>query len=138
MHFLDDIALLLGRLFLAALFLPSGLQKAADVAATTALLDAKGLPYPHTLAICAAAAELGGAIALILGMASRLTALVLIAFVVGATVTTHLFWLQADAVAEAAQKIMFFKNLAIAGGLLFYFASGPGAIALERTPSTQR
>lgn len=132
MHLLDDVALLFGRLFMAALFLPSGIQKATNLSGITGMLTAKGLPYPGTLAILAVIAEIAGPIALILGIASRLTAILLIGFVVVATLTAHAYWLVPDAAAQAAQKIQFFKNLAIAGGLLFYFASGPGAISLER------
>ncbi|MFG1361522.1 DoxX family protein [Xanthobacter pseudotagetidis] len=132
MHLLDDVALLLGRLFMAALFLPSGLQKATNLSGLTGMLERQGLPYPSTLAILAVIAEIAGPIALILGVASRLTAILLIGFVAVATLTAHAYWLVPDAAAQATQSIQFFKNLAIIGGLLFYFASGPGAISLER------
>lgn len=137
MHLLDDVALLLGRLFMAGLFLPSGIDKAANLSGLTAMLAARGLPYPSTLALLAVIAEIAAPIALILGVASRITAIVLLAFIAVATLTAHAYWLVPDATARAAQNIQFFKNLAIMGGLLFYFASGPGAIALERNPSTR-
>ncbi|MEP9350960.1 DoxX family protein [Xanthobacter sp. KR7-225] len=132
MHLLDDVALLFGRLFMAALFLPSGIQKATNLSGITGMLAGKDLPYPGTLALLAVIAEIAGPIALILGIASRLTAILLIGFVVVATLTAHAYWLMPDAAAQATQKIQFFKNLAIVGGLLCYFASGPGAISLER------
>lgn len=136
MHLLDDVALLLGRLFMAAMFLPSGLQKASDLADFTHLLEARGFPNPHTLALLGTIVEIAGPIALILGIASRLTAILLILFVAFATYTSHMFWLEPDSTLLLTQKVQFFKNLAIAGGLLFYFAVGPGAIALERSPGT--
>lgn len=136
MHLLDDVALLLGRLFMAALFLPSGVHKATSLGEFTATLADKGIPNPTTLGLLAVAVEIGGPLALILGIASRLTAVILIVFVVVATMITHVFWLEPNAAGQAAQQIQFLKNLAIIGGLLFYFASGPGAIALERSPST--
>lgn len=132
MHLLDDIALLLGRLLMAALFLPSGLEKATDISRYTTSFADMGLPNPWTLAVLAAVAEIAGGIALILGVASRLTAALLIVFVIAATMSAHVFWTDP---AFAEQKIQFFKNLAIIGGLLFYYASGPGALALERAPA---
>lgn len=134
MHLLDDIALLLGRIFLAALFLPSGVQKLSNFSGMTSLLSHQGLPNPQTLTLLAICVEIAGSVALILGVASRLTAVLLILFVAAATVTSHLYWLEPSAALQAAQKIEFFKNVAIAGGLLFYFASGPGVLALEKTP----
>lgn len=131
MHLLDDVALLFGRLFIAALFLPSGIQKATNISGITGMLASKGLPYPSTLAILAVIVEIAAPVALILGIASRLTAILLIGFTVVATLTAHAYWQMPEA-AQAAQQIQFFKNLAVIGGLLFYFASGPGAISLER------
>jgi putative oxidoreductase len=43
-----------------------------------------------------------------------------------ATLISHSFW-TLPAEAQSAQQTQFFKNVAIIGGLLFYFVSGPGA-----------
>jgi putative oxidoreductase len=64
----------------------------------------------------------------VLGVFPRLTAL-LIAFTVVATVISHSFWTFPEA-AQQAQQTQFFKNVAIIGGLLFYFVSGPGAYSV--------
>src|SRR5689334_945635 len=89
MQHLNDTALLLGRLLVAGLFLPSGISKATGFAAFAASLAAKGLPYSEVWAAAAVAIEVLGPIALILGVAPRATALALIAFVIVATATTH-------------------------------------------------
>ena len=127
MHRVNDAALLIGRLLLAALFLPSGISKAMGFAPFAASLAAKGLPYPEAWAAAAVAIEVLGPVALILGVAPRLTSLALIAFVIMATATTHRYWEFADAAARRAQEINFYKNAGILAGLLFYFVSGAGA-----------
>ncbi len=69
-------------------------------------------------------------IALILGVFPRISSLLLIAFVVAATAIAHRFWLFTDPQAWRLQYSSFFKNVALTGGLLLYFVSGPGAFSL--------
>jgi len=126
MNRINDTALLVGRLLFAALFLPAGISKAMGFAAFSASLTAKGLPYADAWAAAAVAIEVLAPIALILGAAPRSTSLVLIAFVIMATATSHRYWEFADAAARRTQEVNFYKNGAILGGLLCYFASGAG------------
>src|SRR5215813_1462610 len=110
MNRVNDAALLVGRLLLAALFLPSGISKAMGFTAFSASLAAKGLPYADAWAVAAIAIEALGPVALILGVVPRWTALALIAFVIMATVTTHRYWEFADAAAHRAQEIIFCES----------------------------
>jgi putative oxidoreductase len=142
MNRINDLALLVGRLLFAALFLPAGISKAMGFAAFSGSLAAKGMPYADAWAAAAVAIEVLAPIALILGVAPRVTALILIAFVIMATATSHRYWEFAEAAARRPQEVNFFKNGAILGGLLFYLASGAGkwSIAgwrLERTAAPQ-
>src|SRR5215813_12329866 len=131
MNRMDDAALLVGRLLLAALFLPSGIGKAMGFAAFSASLAAKGLPYAGAWAAAAVAIEVLDPIALILGIAPRWSSLALIAFVIMATATTHRYWEFADATARRAQEINFYKNAGVLAGLLFYFVRGAGASSIS-------
>ena len=122
----EDLALLMGRLFVAALFLPSGFHKLMTFSAYAASLKAKGLPFPMLWAGVLVAAEVLGPIALIIGAWPRWTALALVAF------TAVTLWLNhrtsfAGAVFRPRQNADLYRTLAVMGGLLFYFASGPGA-----------
>jgi putative oxidoreductase len=128
----NNLALLLSRLLIASLFLPSGIGKLLGLAAFTAMLRDKGVPFPGPVAIISAATEILAPIALILGVAPRLTALVLIAFTAVATLLNHRYWTFADPAARMGQYLNFYKNLAIVGGLFAYFASGPGEWSLRR------
>src|SRR5919112_4181829 len=75
-----DGALLLGRILVAALFLPSGFGKLMAFSAFAASLRAKGLPYPEVIAGVLVAAEFLAPLALLIGLWPRWTALVLIGF----------------------------------------------------------
>ncbi len=121
----QDGALLLGRLFVAALFLPSGFNKLMTVTAFSASLASKGMPYPSVAAGLLVAAEFLGPLALIIGLWPRWTALLLIGFTAATLWMTH-GQSVTGLVFRPRQNVDFFQSLAIIGGLLFYFASGPG------------
>ena len=122
----EDIALLLGRLFVAALFLPPGINKLLTFSSYAALFGAKGLPYPTVIAAVLTAAQVLGSLALIVGAWPRWTALVLIAFTAVTLWIAHPTSL-VSTLLRPRQNGEFYRTLAIIGGLLFYFGSGPGA-----------
>jgi len=122
----EDVALLVGRLRVAALFLPSGFNKLLTFSSYAASLGAKGLPYPTVLATVLVAAEVLGPLALIVGAWPRWIALVLVAFTAVTLWITHRSAV-VGLVLRPRQNVEIYRTLAIMGGLLFYFASGPGA-----------
>jgi putative oxidoreductase len=127
----EDAALLVGRLLIAALFLPSGFNKLMNFSAFAASLATKGLPYPTLIAGVLVAAEFLGPLALIIGLWPRWTALALIGF------TAATLWLTygnslMGLVFRPRQNVDFFQNLAVIGGLLIYFACGPGVWSRTR------
>jgi putative oxidoreductase len=124
----DRIALV-GRVLLAAIFVMSGLGKVAAPAATLAYMKAAGLPFAPLGLAAAALIELGGGLALILGYRTRVAAAVLAIF---ALVTAAVFH---SALADQNQLIHFFKNVAMAGGLLQVAAFGGGRLSLDARSS---
>ena len=124
----NDTLLLVGRLLMAAMFLPSGIGKLMGFTAFAASLATKGLPFPMFWAVAAITIEILAAIALIIGCYTRPAALALIAFVIMATATTHRYWEFAEP-ARRIQEIMFSKNIGLIGGLLFYMVNGAGGWA---------
>ncbi len=121
---------LVARVLLAALFVPAGISKIAGFAGTVGYIGSVGLPLPIVGAVLAIVAEAGGGIALLLGLQTRIAALVLAVFTLVAGVFFHAFWAAAPEAAQM-QQIMFMKNIAIAGGLLMLTAFGPGALSLD-------
>lgn len=121
---------LTGRILLALLFLPAGLSKIGGFAGTAGYIASKGLPLPEVAAAIAIVVEIGGALALLAGFGTRLAALVLAAFTLVATLVFHNYWaMPADA--QMMQQLMFFKNIAVVGGLLVLAAWGAGAWSVD-------
>jgi putative oxidoreductase len=129
---MTDIALLVARIALSAVFLISGWGKlTGDLAGFSASLAAKGAPAATLLGPLAAGIETCAAALLIAGLFARPAAALLVAFTAAATALSHLFWTFPEA-AQASQAIPFWKNVGLAGGLLAIAAVGPGRLALDR------
>lgn len=121
---------LIGRLLFALLFLPAGISKIAGFAGTVGYIGSKGLPMPALGAVIAIIVEVGGSLALISGFGTRMAALALAAFTLVATFFFHNFW--GVPVDQAMmQQLMFYKNIAVVGGLLLLTAHGAGAWSLD-------
>lgn len=121
---------LTGRLLLALLFLPAGISKIGGFAGTVGYIASKGLPMPTAGAAIAVLVEVLGGLALIAGFGTRIAALVLAVFTLLATVFFHAYW-AVPAEMQMVQQLMFFKNIAVVGGLLVLAAYGAGAWSLD-------
>lgn len=72
----------------------------------------------QTLVRANAAAQIAAGLALATGRAPRLAALTLAGTLVPTTVAGHRFWEESDKAERSGQKIHFFKNVSVLGGLL--------------------
>jgi putative oxidoreductase len=78
-----------------------------------------GLPEdPETLVKINGAVQIGAGSLLALGKVPRLASVALAASLVPTTLAGHRFWEETDERARAMQRIQFFKNLSMLGGLL--------------------
>jgi putative oxidoreductase len=119
----QNLAELLGRVLIAAIFLVAGLGKISGYAATQGYMASMGVPgalLPLVIAL-----EVGGAVAIIVGWHTRLVAFLLAGFSVVSALVFH------SALGDATQFILFMKNLAMAGGFLFLVAHGAGDWSLD-------
>mgnify|MGYP003386302896 FL=1 len=121
---------LIGRVLLAALFLPAGLSKIGGFAGTVGYIGSKGLPMAEVTAVIAILVEVGGGLALIAGVGTRLAALALAVFTLVATFVFHNYWVL-PAETQMVQQLMFFKNIAVVGGLWTLAAWGAGGWSLD-------
>ena len=121
---------LVGRLAIALLFVPAGWGKIMGFSGTVGYIASGGLPFPTLAALLAIVLEVGGGLALVVGLRTRWVALALALFTLVATVVFHAFW-AAPAAQAHVQQLMFYKNIAVVGGLLILAAVGPGAWSLE-------
>lgn len=116
----------IGRSMMAGIFVLSGIGKIAAPAATIGYIGSIGLPLPAVGYALAIVIELGCGVALLVGFRTRAAALVLAGFTLATAFAFH------SALGDQNQFIHFFKNVAMAGGLLQVAAFGAGAVALDR------
>ena len=129
MNQLQAFSALLGRLFLAIIFIQSGLSKMSDYAATQGYMDAMGVS--SALLPLVIALEVLGGIAIVIGFKARLVALAMAGFSLLSALLFHTNF------SDQTQTIMLMKNIAIAGGFLMIVAHGAGAYALDNRNAVQ-
>jgi putative oxidoreductase len=121
----NDIALLVGRILIAVLFLIAAYLKFKGLGGTTGYFTKLGVPAPSLVAPLVATFELAVGVLLLVGFHTRCAALATAAFVVIAALLAHMNF------ADGNQLNHLLKNLAIAGGCLALFVSGPGAHSVD-------
>ena len=127
---MNAVSSLLGRIGLSLIFIISGWGKIAGYAATQQYMDAMGVPgglLPLVIAL-----ELGGGLAILAGVFTRPIALALCAFSLAAAALFH------GNLADGMQAILFWKNVAIAGGFLMLAANGAGEWSVETAFARRR
>jgi putative oxidoreductase len=127
----QDVLLLIGRILIGWIFVQSSLGKLMDINAFAASLGRNGVPEPTLFAYIGALVEFLGGLALLTGLATRYAAVLMILFVIVATLISHRYWQFADAAQRHAQEINFYKNLAIIGGILCLFVTAGGRLSID-------
>jgi putative oxidoreductase len=123
------LANILGRFFLALIFLVSAYNKVTNWDRALDFMASHNVPYANVLLPIAVAVEIVGGLLLVLGFRAEWAALALVAFLIPTTYYFHDFWNYSLETADQMrqnQLVLFLKNVAIAGGLLIVAARGPG------------
>ncbi|WP_299286319.1 DoxX family protein [uncultured Tateyamaria sp.] len=111
-------ALHIGRAVLASLFILAGLNKIGDPSATLAQIEAGGLPFASIVLPLVIALELGGGLWVASGLrGTGLIALGLAGYTLPVNVVFHPFW-SVPAEDFRTELSLFFKNIAVMGGLI--------------------
>jgi putative oxidoreductase len=119
-----------GRVLIAAVFVLSGWGKIAAYAGTQAYMQHASVPgglLPLVILL-----ELGGGIAIVIGLYTRPVALLLAGF----SLLTGLLFHAGSA--DQVQQIMFLKNLGLTGGFLFLVANGAGRLSVDARKETTK
>ncbi|MBX8800585.1 DoxX family protein [Pseudochrobactrum asaccharolyticum] len=122
----NSIVILISRVFLAILFILAGWGKLTGLEGTAQYFGAIGLPMPSVTAVLVGLVEFVGGLAILIGFQTRIAAVVVALFTIGATLVAHMDF------AEGMNALMAQKNLAIAGGLLLLAVTGAGAYSVDR------
>jgi putative oxidoreductase len=117
--------ILVSRIFLSILFILAGYAKLTDLAGTAGFFGSLGLPVPSVTAVVVGLVELVGGLAILVGFQTRIAAIVLAIFVLGATAAAHLDF------SQPLNPLMLQKNLAITGGFLLLALIGAGAYSID-------
>lgn len=111
---------LAGRILLALIFIVAGYGKIGGYDGTAGYMESMGIP--GGLLPLVILTELGGGIAIVLGLFTRPVALALAGFCVLSGVIFH---------GAPTDQIMLMKNVALAGGFLVLAANGAGAWSID-------
>ena len=130
----SDVLLLVGRVLLGWLFLTSAWGKFMNMGGYVTYLTNLKVPNPGFFSWIGAPVEFLIGMTLILGFATRYAALLCLLFLIVATALAHRYW-EYPAAQVMAQYNNFLKNLAIFGGALLLFVSGPGRYSVDRALS---
>jgi len=121
---------LIARIFLSLVFLSSLAGKLGNFEGTAGYMQKMGMTFATEFFLLGAMVLLAlGGFSLLLGYRAKAGALLLMIFLIPATLIFHTDF------ESKIQTIMFMKNLAIMGGLLMVYAYGSGPYSLDRRGS---
>ena len=117
-----EIALIVGRVLFALLFISSGVNHFAQNSAMTAYAKYKKIPMAKISVYISGLMLVLGGIYIALGFYADLGALLIAIFLIPTAFLMHAFWKESDATAKSNESIAFFKDLSLAGAALIIFA----------------
>jgi uncharacterized membrane protein YphA (DoxX/SURF4 family) len=117
-----EIALIVGRVLFALLFISSGINHFTKNAAMTGYAQYKKVPMAKAAVYLSGLMILLGGLYIALGFYADLGALLIAIFLIPTAFLMHAFWKESDATAMLTEMIGFFKDLSLAGAALIIFA----------------
>jgi putative oxidoreductase len=115
---LVPVAILVGRIVVAAFFLMAATNHLTKAEMMAAYAKSQGTPAPKLAVMGTGVLLLFGGLSILLGYHPGIGALLLIIFLAGVSVQMHAFWRVADPMAKQNDMIHFMKNVAMIGFLL--------------------
>jgi putative oxidoreductase len=129
----ERFVMVAARVLVAMIFMMTALNIISQALAEHTMA-AHGVPagLVPVLVMAARALQLIAGLGLILGIYSRISALGLLLFLIPATLMGHAFWAAIGTPLYTIQLINFFKNVCMAGGLVFIAATRSQPVLLPR------
>ena len=117
-----EIALIVGRVLFALLFISSGVNHFTQNSAMTTYAKYKKIPMAKIAVYISGLMLVLGGIYIALGFYADLGALLIAIFLIPTAFLMHAFWKESDATVKSNERIAFFKDLSLAGAALIIFA----------------
>lgn len=114
---------LTGRVLMSSIFIMAGINKISGYTGTQGYMESMGVPgalLPLVILL-----QVGGGLAVLSGWHTRIAAILLAGFCVLSALIFHTNF------GDQAQSILFMKNMAMAGGLLFLVSGGKHAWSID-------
>ena len=127
---INDELILAARLLLATLFLIFGWRKLRDFSGTVSQMAQLDVPTPIAAAAVATFMELPVASAVAVGAFSRLCTVLMFFYTLGTALIGHRYWTMTGT-DRVDNMDGFYKNLAIMGGFLLLYITGPGKYSID-------
>jgi putative oxidoreductase len=129
---MKDLADLLGRMCISAIFLYEAYDSLIFFNSTKATMTEYGLTYRQDLLLIGAISVLiVGGLFVLIGFKASFGAILLLAYIIPVTLTLYSFWDDPKPL-NRINSIHFMKNLAIMGGLLIIAVNGSGKYSVKR------
>jgi putative oxidoreductase len=116
---------LAARICLCLIFLKAGISHILGFNDTVTMMTNNGLPIANILLLFTVIFQLLGGISLLLGYQVKIGSILLIIFLIPATLVFH------NPLMNPAEINSFLQNIGLIGGLLMIIYSGAGALSLD-------
>ncbi|AFZ46600.1 DoxX family protein [Cyanobacterium stanieri PCC 7202] len=117
---------LAARICLCLIFLRAGINHILGFNSTVEMMTDQGLPIANILLLFTVVFQLLGGISLLLGYKVKIGSVLLILFLIPATLVFH------NPIADPNEINNFLKNIGLIGGLLMVIYAGSGALSIDR------
>lgn len=125
MSFIENLLLLIGRIFISSFFLWSVFEKVKNWKATADFMESKKVPQVKYVLPISMVVKIVGALMVLVGFYPRAGAVLLILLLAPSAIRFHDFWSHQGA-PRASEMKLFMKDVAIVGGLFLLLAAGGG------------
>ncbi|OGI82564.1 DoxX family protein [Candidatus Nomurabacteria bacterium RIFCSPLOWO2_02_FULL_44_12] len=113
---------LLGRVLLGGYFIMNGYNHIKNLTMLTGYAQSKGVPMPKLAVFFTGLLLLLGGAGVLLGVYVECAVLFLSIFLVGVTFQMHQYWKVSDPMQRMGERVNFYKNLGLLGGVLMLLA----------------
>ena len=118
--------LYLGRILFGGYFIMSGYNHLANLTMMAGYTQSKGVPAPKAAVALTGILLLIGGISVLLNFYPVVGLVALIVFLIPVSFLMHAFWKVQDPMAKMGERVNFFKNLALLGGVLILLSGYVG------------